>query len=66
MSDETDIYANPLKWWQERLAQLERKVQYMEEQGMPVPATDRQLLEVARGYVTLFVIKKLESTNESY
>jgi hypothetical protein len=60
MSDPSPIYKNPLGWWQNRLTELENRVLYMDEHGIPVPAEDRQLLEVARGYVTLFVIKKLE------
>lgn len=59
MSDPSPIYKNPLHWWQNKLAELERIVQYKEEHGMPVPEETQQLLEVARRYVTEHVVNKL-------
>jgi len=65
MSRSTPIYNDPLAWWQEHLAELERTMQYMEDTGIKLTPADRAMLETARAYVTRYVIEKLESDNET-
>lgn len=63
MSNPSPIYNNPLAWWQDHLAKLEGIEQYMNDNGIPMTAADRAMIQVAREYVTRYVLEKLESAN---
>jgi hypothetical protein len=52
-----------LKWWAAQLDLLQRKLDYMAEQNIPIPDADRVLLDTVQVFVTKYLVQKLTEGN---